>query len=509
MTTRRAGDASPESPFVLAVDVGSSSLRARLYDARARGHPEVGAATPYVSAVQPGGGAEEDPVKLAEEVERTIDLALERAGGLAGEIAAVGMDTFVGNVVGVDDRGRPTTPLYTYADTRSGPDAARMRQELDAAAVHQRTGVTLHTAYTSTRLAWLRRTQPDAFARTARWVDFGGFLYERWFGAPSPCSYSVASWSGLLDRHTLEWDSPLLEHIGVRREALPALSGYDDARRGLSPGWARRWPALRDVPFFLAVGDGAAASVGEGCATPGRTAITVGTTGAIRAAAGALPTVPRGLSVFGLTRDLFFLGGAVTDAGSLLAWLRETLNVPPPAELEARVAALPPDGHGLTVLPFLRGERSPGWIDSAAGAIAGLRAGTTAAEIARAAMEAVAYRLALIRQRLVSAAPSRGEIVLGGGAALASPAWAQVFADVLEQPLVCTAEPEATSRGVALLALKAIGTVDALDAVPADRGARYTPNREAAAVYRAGLERHHRLYHAVLGDEGECAHDAG
>jgi len=506
---------TPPTPYVLAIDIGSSSVRATVYDAEATPLPGLSVATPHVTPTTPDGGAADDALVLADVVERTVSELLNLAGDAASNIVAVGLDTFVGNLLGLDREGQPTTPVYTYADTRSLDEVAQMRRDLDAVDVHQRTGVTLHTAYAPARLLWVRRNNPEAWNATVRWTDFATYLYGRWYGREAACSSSVASWSGLLNRQTGDWDTQLLNYTGISTDQLPKVANYDDVMSGLAPNFASKWPLLSDVPFCLAVGDGAAANVGEGCSTPGSTALTVGTTGAVRAGVPIpLTEVPRGLSVYNLSSERILLGGAVTDAGGLFAWMRDTLNVPDPETLEAELSELPPDGHGLTVLPFLRGERSPGWLDDATGAVVGLRASTSPVEIVRAGLESVAYRFALIAERLSTVVAPGPEIVVGGGAAQSSPTWLQMFADVLDRTVVESSEPETTSRGSAILALESAGVIDSLDDLPAQRGRRYTPNSASVTAYRAGLERHHAIYHSLLdsldpdgGYNSECDHD--
>ena len=514
MTTLTTNN-QPPTPYVLAIDIGSSSVRATVYDARANALPGLSIATPHVTPTTPDGGAADDALVLAEVVERTIDELLNLAGDAASNIVAVGLDTFVGNLLGLDIEGHPTTPVYTYADTRSLEEVPRMRRDLDAVDVHQRTGVTLHTAYAPARLLWVRRTDSKAWNATVRWTDFATYMYGRWFGREAACSSSVASWSGLLNRQTGDWDTQLLNYTGISADQLPKIANYGDVMSELAPGYAAEWPSLRIIPFCLAVGDGAAANVGEGCSAPGSTALTVGTTGAVRAGVPIpLAEVPRGLSVYNLSSERILLGGAVTDAGGLFAWMRDSLNVPDLETLESELSALPPDGHGLTVLPFLRGERSPGWLDDATGAVVGLRASTSPVEIVRAGLESVAYRFALIADRLSSVVTPGPEIVVGGGAAQSSPTWLQIFADVLNRTVVVSGEPETTSRGSAILALESAGVIGSLDDLPAQRGRRYTPIPASVAAYRVGLERHHSLYHSLLDPlerdgsyNSECDHD--
>jgi gluconokinase len=235
---------TPPTPYVLAIDIGSSSVRATVYDAEATPLPGLSVATPHVTPTTPDGGAADDALVLADVVERTVSELLNLAGDAASNIVAVGLDTFVGNLLGLDREGQPTTPVYTYADTRSLDEVAQMRRDLDAVDVHQRTGVTLHTAYAPARLLWVRRNNPEAWNATVRWTDFATYLYGRWYGREAACSSSVASWSGLLNRQTGDWDTQLLNYTGISTDQLPKVANYDDVMSGLAPNFASKWPLL-------------------------------------------------------------------------------------------------------------------------------------------------------------------------------------------------------------------------------------------------------------------------
>lgn len=502
VTTVRPQDAEP--PLVLALDAGSSSVRAMLYDAGARQVESVEARQDHAIHTDAHGTAEEHPQHLLDAFSQVIDAALEKAGALAQRIAAVGLDTYASNVLGLDREGNPVTPIYTYADSRPAPDVERLRRELDVEAVHQRTGCPQHTAYLPGRFLWLRRTQPDVYQQVSRWVDMGTFLYQRWHGrADVPMCLSMASWSGLLDRHRLTWDEELLEHLGVSGELLPELSDYDQPVAGLAEPWARRWKALKDVPFFLAVGDGASANVGSGCVGPGRVALTVGSTCAVRAALQREPeSLPAALWSYKVDRGHPLVGGALSEGGNVFAWLTGLLRLEEPPDLDQQLARLPPDGHGLTVLPFLLGERSPGWKSDARAAIVGLRASTTPLEVLQAGMEAVAYRCGLVARALTPLVARDYRIIAGRGALLRSAFWLQVFADVLGHPITASGEPEGTSRGTAILALKALGKIDRLDAISSALGETRFPDAARSEIYRAAQERQERLYRLLLDSSG-------
>jgi len=488
-------------PLVLVIDVGSSSVRANLYDRHARlveGSQVAQAVTLHTAA---DGTAEEDALELAVAVERVVDAVLAKARARARHIAAVGLDTLVFAGCGVDAQGAPVTPLYTYADTRARREAQELRRELDFAAVYQRTGCPLHTAYMPARLRWLENAHASLTRRVKRWLPVGSLLYGRWFASSAvPISYSVAAWSGLLDRHTLQWDQELRGHLRMGPESLPALADYDHAMRGLAPAYAARWPALRDVPFFLAVGDGAAANVGSGCVSPDRVALTVGTTGAMRVVLpDATPPVPAGLWAYKVGAKQTLLGGALSEGGNVFAWAKAALRLPPPSKLDAALRALPPDGHGLTVLPFLAGERSPGWSNDAEATMVGLHPATTPLQVLQAWLEAVAFRFAILARLLAPHAAPAHEIVASGGAMSASPYWVQLMANAIGRRVHLSRSDELTSRGAAILALRALGSWRTLADEALGTEDVYEPDPARAAVYQAAIERQHHLYEKLVG----------
>jgi len=210
--------------------------------------------------------------------------------------------------------------------------------------------------------------------------------------------------------------------------------------------------------------------------------------------------IPPGLWCYLVDRRRVLAGGVLSDGGSLFEWMSGTLALgQTPGEIDAALQAAEPAGHGLTVLPFLTGERSVGWNPLARGAVIGMRLETRGLDILQAAMEAVAYRFAAILALLGRAVPSATEIIGTGGALLGSPAWCQIIADVLELPVTCAAVPESSSRGAALLALESLGRISGIDRELPAMGPTFLPRREYAGVHRQAAREQQRLYDALHG----------
>ncbi len=439
---------------VLAIDIGSSSVRAQRFDERAEAVDEL-------RQEHYEGG---DPDEIVAFVRQAI-------GGRDREADAVGASCFGHSLIALDANGKSLTPVIGWRDRQSAGAAARLLARVDPEAVRARTGAYIHPSLWPAKLAWLAEMEPDVFRSSARFVSFGDYLYEQLLGVVPPCSLSIASGTGLLDLHGHRWDAELLETLSVDESRLPPIS---DAALD---GW------------YPAVFDGASSNLGAGCTGTARAALNVGTSAALRILYQTERLRPRpGLFLYRLDERRVVEGGALSDGGNLYAWLNATL-----APAEGAVAGLDPGDHGLTFLPFLGGERSTGWDLNAKGAIAGLTFETTAHDIRQAALEGVAFRLAAIAELL----PEVEEVVATGQGLLSDPDWIQIMADALGRPVTASLVEEASLRGAAVLTLERLGEPPA----EAPLGEVFRPREERAEAYRSARARQQRLYEELRGKD--------
>ena len=456
-----------------------------------------GVSLPHAFATTRDGEATQDADELCGLVFEAIDETLGRTGERVGEIAGVATSTFWHSLLGVDRRGAPTTPVLTWADRRAADAASELRERLNEAIIHQSTGCVLHSSYWPTKLLWLSRSHPAAFESSERWISPGEYLHFKLFGE-AWASTSMAASTGLFDQNREVWDGEVLRALPVGEEQLSHIS--DEPARGLQGEWARRWPSLAEVPWFPAVGDGVCSNVDSGCTGRNRLALMVGTSGTMRMLWRADSVeVPEGLWCYRSDPKRFVSGGALSDGGNLVAWLRETLRLPEPEATEELLARMEPDAHGLTFLPLLVGERGPDWADKANGTIAGLSMATTPVEILCAAMEAVALRFTLVAEKLDTAFPEDADsrhVIATGGGLLGSKTWTRIIADALVRSITASAVTEASSRGAALLALETLGGTGIED-IEAPLGETYDPNLSHHAVYKEALNRQRELYETV------------
>lgn len=492
--------------LILALDIGTSSVRAALYDLRGDVLPETMVKNDRIVRITDDGGAELDAHEALEQVEKAIDDALEKSSANSSDIIAVAASCFWHSLVGVDADDRATTNVFGWADTRSRTEVGELRASLDETSVHNRTGARFHSSFWPAKLRWLANDSTNVFNSTDKWLSLSDYVGLKFFDSDPrgvPTSVSMASATGIFNLREDDWDDELLKFTGIGRDKLPFVAADGEAF-SLNESYSKRWPRLMNAKWFPAIGDGAANNLGAGCMTSATAALMIGTSGAMRVAfRGELPeTIPAGLWCYRIDHKTLITGGALSDGGGLYRWLKDTLKLAgSDDEIDAEIARREPDSHGLTFLPFLAGERSTGYHESAYGACLGLRASTDSTDIVQAALESVAYRFAAILERLSEVCPIR-TIIASGGALRESPVWTQMISDVLGHDLTLPETREASSRGAVLLTLEQLGILDDVTKLPTPSGTKFTANGKDGEVYRAARRRHERFYDALINAAG-------
>lgn len=470
--------------ITLSLDIGSSSVRALVFDHEARQMEGFGAQVPYRVRTTPDGGAEVDAEDLAELVFDCLDEVHRQIHAAGMRIRAVASSAFWHSFLGVDARGNPTLPILHLLDTRSEPYVRRLPD------THARTGCMPHSSYWPAKLLWLAENRKTEMRATARWLSFPEFLFERLFGR-ARASTSMLSATGLWNQNANDYDAEMLAILPIRRDQLPDPKTFDQPETDLRE-FAQDWPAFANAQWFPALGDGACNNLGSGCASRERASLMVGTTGAMRVVitAGSIE-IPRGLWCYRVDRKRFVIGGALSNGGEVFAWAKRTLQLP--KDLEARLEAAVPGSHLLTVLPFFAGERTPYWRGDLRAAISGLSFATEPFDIFRASLEAVSLAFSEIYRLLAQSNPVN-EIVASGGALLRSPGWTQMMADAIGHPVTACTETETSCRGAALWTMERTGVVRNVDDIPASMGAVFHPRLEHQETYKQLRDAQHDLY---------------
>jgi glycerol kinase len=452
---------------ILAIDQGTTSTRAIVFDERARVRAVAQRELPQHYPRR--GWVEHDPEDIWRDTRAVVGEAIAAAGGV-NAIAAIGITNQRETVV-VWDRatGEPVHRAIVWQDRRTAELCERLRADGAEPLVRDKTGLLLDPYFSGTKLAWILDNVPGARARAGRGeLAFGtidSFLLWRLTGGATHASDPTNAGRTLLfDIHAQRWDEELLALLGVPASMMPEVK--DNA--GLFGHTATELFGGA-IPITGMAGDQQAALFGQGCFAPGMLKATYGTgcfmllnTGEAVASRNRLLTTPA-YRLGG--RTTYALEGSIFVAGAAVKWLRDGIGVITHASQTRDMAIEAAGNHGVYMVPAFVGLGAPHWNPDARGLICGLTLDTTDAHLARAALEAVAYQTRDLAEAMVAdgAGPLAGLRIDGG---MTANDWlCQFLADVMDMPADRPAVLETTALGAALLAGLGAGVWSDLDAL--------------------------------------------
>jgi len=448
--------------YVLALDQGTTSSRAILFDRQAR--VKAVAQREFRQIYPQPGWVEHDPLEIWESQLAVAREAIASAGVTAAQIAAIGITNQRETTVVWDRRtGTPVHNAIVWQCRRSAAICDALKAGGWESAVRQRTGLVIDAYFSGTKIQWLLEHVPGLRARAdAGEVCFG--TVDSWLawklsgGRTWVTDYSNASRTMLFNIHQLAWDANLCGALGVPERMLPEV-------RPSSFRYGHTTPDLfaAEIPIAGIAGDQQASLFGQACFAPGMAKNTYGTgcfllihTGdrPVASQAGLLTTIAAS-PVEG--RAEYALEGSIFIAGAAIQWLRDGLRVIADSAESEALAASVPDTDGVYFVPAFVGLGAPHWDMYARGTILGLTRGTTRAHLVRAALEAIAYQSReVLGAALADAGLTLAELRVDGGAT-ANDLLMQFQADILATPVVRPVVRETTALGAAYLAGLAVG----------------------------------------------------
>ena len=481
--------------FVLALDQGTTSSRAILFDRAGSVHAV--AQREFAQLFPQPGWVEHDPMEIWASQSGVMAEVLAKAAIAPGDIAAIGItNQRETTVLWERATGRPVANAIVWQDRRTAPLCDALRAAGHETTFARKTGLVLDAYFSGTKLKWLLDHVADARARAERGeLAFG--TVDSWLiwnlsgGAAHVTDPSNASRTLLFDIHRGEWDDELLALLDVPRAVLPTVV----ASSGVCAHAAFLGAA---VPIAGIAGDQQAALFGQACLEPGMAKNTYGTGCFLLLNTGLTAVTSKNhlLSTVAWRRgDItdYALEGSVFIAGAVVQWLRDGLKIiRSAAEVEALAASVPDNG-GVYMVPAFVGLGAPHWDGYARGAILGLTRGATGAHLARAALESIAFQSAeVLRAMEADAGLKLTELRVDGGATTNN-LLMQFQADLLGVPVVRPKVLETTALGAAYLAGLALGywrdTGDVVANWQVDRRFEPAMSRDRAAALTTGWEK--------------------
>jgi len=473
----------PTERHLLAIDQGTTSSRAVLFDEACQ--PLRSAQREIVQSFPQPGYVEHDALEILDSVLSTVREVIQ---GLDPKtIAGIGITNQRETIVLWDRKsGQPLAPAIVWQDRRTTQEMALLEE--NAALIRGKTGLLPDPYFSASKLKWLLREIPGAMQR-AKAGDLAAGTVDSWLifqltkGREHITDVTNASRTMLMDIHTGEWDNDLLELFEIPSKLLPRIVPSSGA---LAKTDASHFGA--EIPIGSAIGDQQAALFGQLCTSPGLVKCTYGTGCFLLAFTGKEAVISHQRLLTTIAWQIgdgprtYALEGSVFVGGAAIQWLRDGLGLITSAPQINELAARVPDSGGVTFVPVLAGMGAPAWDPSARGAIMGISRGTTAAHIARATLDGIAWQVADLVEAMGKDAGHKISTLRVDGGAAASDLLMQTQADVSGIHVERPQNVESTALGAAMLAGLATGVWEHVEELSSLRNVDKTfrPNLSSA-----------------------------
>jgi gluconokinase len=489
--------------YIVGIDIGTTNTKAVAFTDKGEVLARSGVAYPAISE-QPSYH-ELEPVRLLEAVVSVLKEVTGLTSGHEG-LAGVCFSAAMHSLIAVDGAGTPLTRAITWADLRSRPYAEALKGSPAGKRIYRQTGTPVHAMSPLCKLLWLKDKEPEIFARAARFISIKEYIWWRLFGKYQ-VDHSIASATGLYDIYALHWYGESLDLAGITPGHLSMPVPSTHIESALLPEYRDSLGLPAGLPFVIGGSDGCLANLGSLAMQPGETALTIGTSGAVRMTAMAPQFDPKErIFNYILTDKLYVSGGATNNGGGVVQWF--VGQFPPMQDIQRGAAAsaaggdltgeagiVEPGCEGLVFLPYLRGERAPIWDANARGVFFGIRSEHEHRHFMRAVIEGISFSLYQVGVSLEETIGPIRHIYASGGF-IRSKTWLQIIADVFNRRVYVTNVADASAIGAVILGFYALGMIrevgEAAGMIRVQE--TYEPDEERHRVYMQNFSVYISLY---------------
>lgn len=390
------------------------------------------------------------------------------------------------SIIAIDETGKPLTDAVLWADNRASGIAEELKKSEKGKYFYQKTGIPIHPFSPMTKIAWLKEFDSAIFSKTYKFISIKEYVWHHL--THEYCTdTAMASGTGLLNIHTLQWDDEVLDFLNIKAQQLSAVCEVTHQCKGISD----------DFLYVIGGGDGALANLGTGAMNKNCMALTIGTSGAVRLPI-EKPYIDEQMRTqcYHLMDNQYLTLGAVNNGGIVLQWLRETL-LKTDESFEVLFSAaekIPAGSEGLLFVPYLLGERAPIWDASAQGTILGMQITHTQAHLVKATLEGILFGLFQITEILLPDPEKRKQTkVMASGGFGKSELWLQIVADIFQMTVETSQTIEGSTWGAVLIGMKSLG-IDISIENKNKTGRTFSPNAVHKKVYEDAFVKFKKVY---------------
>jgi gluconokinase len=496
----RLGFILQDMQYIIGIDIGTSNTKAVAFGMA--GEIVANASVSY-GAIQSGPGYhEQDPEIFLNAVMSTLEEVVQKIKG--NHLAGICFSSAMHGLMAIDKNGKPLTNIITWADLRSKNQAEKLKASEAGERIYKHTGTPIHAMSPLCKLMWMRENDPVLFASAFKFISIKEYIFFKLFGE-YVIDHSVASATGLFDIYSLKWYDESLLAAGIHsgQLSLPVSTTY--ITRKLKKEYIDFLGIPSDTAFIIGASDGCLANLGTNAVDTGDTAVTIGTSGAVRMIS-RQPQYDSKKRIFNylLTEEKYVSGGAINNGMVLLKWYAENFSDHSFTNMEGfdwymeKACSVASGSAGLIFLPYVMGERAPVWDADAKGVFFGIHAKHTQKHFMRSIIEGISFALYQVMKSLEETVGPVNNIYASGGF-IHSKKWVQILADVFGMKIHITNSSDASALGAAILALKALGMINDLSDAKGFITVQdtYFPDDDQHRIYMANYAVYVSLYHKL------------
>jgi len=488
--------------YYMGIDIGTTSTKAVAFsdtgDVLAREEIAYPILHPFASY------SEQNPEEILEAV---INSIARIAASLADKTPVlISFSAAMHSVMAVDAAGRPLTNCIIWADNRASDIAEQLRETTLGDVFYHATGVPIHAMSPLCKLLWLKQNKREVFTAAAKFIGVKEYIFSRLFDiyiVDTP----VASATGFLNIHSLQWDASILAYAGI---SVAQFSTVTNAyhKEMLAPG-SRYYNDVRlqrvlTTPFIIGGSDGGLANLGSGAVGKNAMAISIGTSSAVRVVTNEVYTDEHMRTFcYHLSNSSYITGGASNNGAVVLQWFKDAVlgTTETHEQLFTEAEKIPAGSNGLLFIPYLMGERAPVWNSHANGVFFGLNITHTRAHFTRAIMEGIVFNVYSIGRVLMEKRKIT-EIFATGGFTK-SPFWLQTLCDMFNCTVHVSGAVESSASGAVILGMQAMGIEKKWKARIMET---YEPDALQHQQYSKQFRKFERLYDLLKNEMGDTDH---
>ncbi|TRX24832.1 carbohydrate kinase [Flavobacterium franklandianum] len=388
------------------------------------------------------------------------------------------------SIMVIDETGIPISDAMLWADNRAHLESEELQNSNQGTLFYQKTGIPIHPFSPMAKIDWLRKNDAEIFSRAFKFISIKEYVWHQLTGEYVIDS-SMASGTGILNIHSLDWDTAILKYLQIHPSKLSDIVSPMHQSKGISD----------DFRYIIGGGDGPLANLGSGAMEKGKMALSIGTSGAVRIPVDE-PFIDSQMRTqcYHLMENQYLKLGAVNNGAIVLQWLKESILKTDESfeDLFDLAEKIPAGSEGLLFVPYLLGERAPIWNASAQGTLLGISINHSKAHLIRATLEGILFGLFSVVEILIPDLQKRQETtVMASGGFGKSELWLQMAADIFQMKLAVSSTIESGTWGAVLIGFKAIGIE-----IPVTNTTEknFLPNPNHKLVYQQSFEKFKRVY---------------